>query len=725
MRPCHNVLMITRILLLPLGLALLAGCDHKDDTAPDGQDTGHAADDSGEPDSALPTETQCDEAAARLGYTACVHLVPDDDTFEAVTVAAGTIDQLRVGKYLVPATEDARLPPVFIDVNHFPLHYDFLTQAFPDLFSGLSTEGYETLVLYPATREFYGGTLSLYMSDEGFYYGFTVWDDPADDTSTVTQADITSAWEQLSARFQIGELSWVPNSSAQTQAALSWGDTPFNIEGIGDQVDYEVYNEGDAYGTLRLYTLDELDAATANADFGYQEILGIEEAPPDLERVVSGIITGSRQGALSHLSVRSSTRGTPNCYISGVLDELAEWEGRLVHFECGATDWSVEEATAEQAEAWWESIRPDPVEVCEPNVDETALPGLLELATDTLEERDAGKCTYGTKGTNLATLYQRIDPTWQIDGFLIPMHYYRDFIDNTTWVVDLGDGAGEVEHSFADTLEAWHADPEFLTDAGLRRDRLGDLRDAMEDAEIDPELTTLLSDRIVEVFGSDEVMVRLRSSSNAEDSLTFSGAGLYESESVCVADELDGDEDGPSRCDAAKEDEQTLRHAITEVWASLWKMEAWDERDWYSIDQTSVAMGLLCSTRSNDEQANAVAFSGNPVVADDDRYLVNAQEGEIEVVSTDPGIVPEDVLITVEDGVVTEITRVSGSSEVEGGEVLTDAELTELAEVLYEASLVFPVDDEIPEGHDLLWDTEWKVDATGQLRIKQIRPYLR
>ena len=68
------------------------------------------------------------------------------------------------------------------------------------------------------------------------------------------------------------------------------------------------------------------------------------------------------------------------------------------------------------------------------------------------------------------------------------------------------------------------------------------------------------------------------------------------------------------------------------------------------------------------------------------------------MVSTDPGIVPEDVLLTLVDGEVTEINRVSGSSEVEGGEVLTDAELIELASVLYEASLVFPMDDEVPDG---------------------------
>lgn len=716
--------MIERTSLLLFCLFSLPACRDKDSGTENPDDSG--PDDSGPDDSgdtSTPEETACAEAEARLGYPACEHRVPDEDTFTEITVAASTVDQLRVGKYIVPAVEDARLPPAFLVVENFALHYDFLVEAFPDQFSGLTTADYEGLVLYPETREFYAGTLSLYISGDGFFYGFTVWDDPADSTSTVTEADVQATWEILQDRFAIGELAFVPNTEAQIQAAQTWEDAPFPIEGMDSDVDYEVYNVGEAYGTLRLYTLDELEEATQEVDFGYQDILAIEEAPTDLERVVSGIVTGTRQGGLSHLSVRSAARGTPNCYIAEPLTTLADWEGKLVHFTCGEEDWSIEEADAEDASAWWESIQPDPVDLCDPNVETEDLPGLLELATDTEEDRSTSTCTYGAKGTNLATLYQRIEEEYQLTGFLIPFHYYQDFVDTHTWQVDLGDG--ESEHTFSETIAAWSVDATFLSDPTVRRERLGDLRDAIRASEVDPEVVTLLASRIEEVWGSDEVMVRFRSSSNAEDSLGFSGAGLYESESVCVADEFDDDDEGPSRCDSEKEDEQTLQFALLEVWASLWKMEAWDERDWYGMDQSKVAMGVLCNTRTGDEQANIVAFTGNPTIDDDDRYLVNAQEGELEVVAAEAGVVPENVLLTVEDGVLTEILRVSGSSEVEGGEVLTDAELTELAGVLYDASLVFPQDEEVPEGRDVIWDTECKIDSSGQLKIKQIRPYLR
>ena len=665
----------------------------------------------------------CADAEERLGYPACVQRVPDEEAFTAITVASTAVDELRAGKYMVPARDGARLPPLWMVVATFPMHFDFMVTAFPDLFSGMSVPEYTSLILYPATREFYAGTHALYLDGEGFFYGFTVWDDPADSSSTVTEADVEATWEQLQARFPLGELYWVPITRNQEEAAAGWGETAFPIRGL-EAVAYEVYNPGVGYGNLRLYTLAELDAATEQASYGYQDILAIEEAPTDLERVVSGIVTGTRQGALSHLNVRSLARGTPNCYIADVLTALADWEGQLVRFECGEEDYSIAAATKEEALAWWEELRPDPVEVCDPDLAETALPGLLELDTSTAEIRQAATCRYGAKGTNLAILYQRIEEGYQLSGFLVPFSYYDAFLHANTWTVDLGDGPGE--HSFADTLAAWHADPTFLSDAAVRRERLDELRAAIEEAPHDPAFIATLGERIQAVWGTDTTMVRFRSSSNAEDAASFNGAGLYDSASACLADSLDDDEEGPSRCDPDKANEETLEEALGEVWASLWKTSAWEERDWYGIDHDRVAMGILVDDRAKDEQANIVAFSGNPTSPGDDRYLVNAQVGELEVVSSEPGVYPEKDLLTLEDGAVTEILRVSESSEVEAGEhVLSDSRLAELGGVLWDIAQVFPMDAQVPEGMEVLWDTEWKVWSDGRLIIKQIRPYLR
>ncbi|MBM4366779.1 MAG: hypothetical protein FJ102_11235, partial [Deltaproteobacteria bacterium] len=163
--------------------------------------------------------------------------------------------------------------------------------------------------------------------------------------------------------------------------------------------------------------------------------------------------------------------------------------------------------------------------------------------------------------------------------------------------------------------------------------------------------------------------------------------------------------------------------AIRASWATLWGVTAWEERSWFSIDQSMVAMALLVNPRSNNEQANAICFTGNPTTATDDRYLVQAQPGELEVASAEAGVYPESNLLTVEDGVVVEIDRVSESST---GEIaLSDAQLAEFGAELWTINEVFPLDYDVPEGYNVIWDTEWKVLEDGRIIIKQIRPFMR
>ena len=137
-------------------------------------------------------------------------------------------------------------------------------------------------------------------------------------------------------------------------------------------------------------------------------------------------------------------------------------------------------------------------------------------------------------------------------------------------------------------------------------------------------------------------------------------------------------------------------------------------------------MAVLVDPRIQQEQANIVAFSGNPTTPADDRYLVNAQAGELDVVSADPGVYPEVNLLTLQDGSVTAIDRVRGSSEVPAATwVIDDSRLQELGHALWQITQVFPLDDPAPPDSTILLDTEWKIRADGQLIVKQVRPFLK
>ncbi len=670
------------------------------------------------PDEPLPelTERACADASARVGDTVCLHRIEARDEWTLLARDAGVVDQDRAVKYLVPATDNEALPPVFVNSNRYALHYDFLLEAFPDLFSGVSWAQYVAMIIDPAARRYFGGDISEYIEADGTRrFGFIVWDDPADPESTVTYAQVLAVWQALQPRFRLGALMFAPNSSNQREAVALWAGAPFPIRGE-DNLAYEAYNQAVGYGAVRLVAIAELEAATQAASFGYQDILVLDEAPFDLERVVSGTVTGTRQGALSHVNVRAAARGTPNCFLDEAFVALAAWEGVRVRFECGATGLSIAAATAAEAEAYWEELRPDAVSIGAADLSVSAPVPLLDVPTATPADREASLARYGAKGVNLATLYQRIDPDYQIDGFVYPFLGYDTFMRTNAWTDD------GVSRTFAATLTDWFADDRFLTDGSVRAERLAALRAGMAGAPVDPAVLAALADAIRATYGSDTTMVRLRSSSNTEDGLAFSGAGLYDSVSACLADELDGDDAGPSLCDPDKDEERTVSDALRGVWASLWNVGAWEERAWYGIDPAQVAMAILVVTQSDDEQANSVGFTGNPT-APDDRWLVESQLGDLDVVSAEPGVWPEQVLLTLAGGEVTTIDRVSGSSETH--EVMTDAELGALGALLWEVDSVFPIDEAAPPGATLMLDTECKILEDGRLIIKQVRPFLR
>lgn len=655
----------------------------------------------------------CVDAAGALGFVPCATSVATQADWLGLTVPATAIDQVRATKYLAPARDDARVPTVFLNANHFELHFSFLVDVFPSEFGGLDPVDYLDLIL-PSDRELLAGALTEYVLADGTpRYGFTVWDDPAVAETALTLEDVMRAWDHLRQAFAPEPLAFVPRGTRQRDAVEAW-DPPFPVH-IDDGVAYEAYTAATGYGTVRLIDLADLPAETAAATFGPHDVVVLSDAPVDLERVVAGVVTGGRQGELAHLAVRSAARGTPNCFLQDPFEHLAGWAGELVRLTCGESELSIEPATLADAEAWWSGQTPEPVDVPPVDGDWEGLTGLLEVPTDDAAERADAVSRFGAKAAGLATLYQRIDADLQLRGFAIPFRYYEQFVATATWTFD-GD-----EQTFAATLEAWHQDPAFLDDPVERRARLDALQAAMQAAPVDAALLTEVGDRIVEVFGDAGHMVRFRSSSNAEDSLRFNGAGLYESTSACVADQRDADDVGPSRCDPTQSNERTLERALRTVWASLWTAGAWEERAWYGIDPQLTAMAVLVNDRSQLEQSSSVAFTGDPTGAGDDRYLVNAQLGELSVVLPGPGEVTEKSLLTLEDGDVVAIERVRESSEA--AIVLDDARLQELGAALADIEAVYPVDAADPGTY--LLDTEWKVLQDGRLIIKQIRPFPR
>lgn len=637
----------------------------------------------------------------------------------------------RFVKYTLPVRDDAAPLPglVFQNTRLYALHWDFLSTNFPERFSGLTPKEYDNLVGVRATREYFVGAVSRLQTSQGNLYGFSVFARFNDPLESLTAEEVKDIYERLRLAFRLEPFAYVPSSRAAIEVARKWKEPGFPVyldSSAAPTFSYEPYTKGVAYGRVNLLTPEEFETANRNGGLSFQVIPVLRDAPRDIEGVVAAVVTAEPQGELSHLTIRTHRRGTPNAYISDALEEFASVEGKLIRFEVSEASYRVEEATEEEAEAWWAANRPTLSVFPSLDREYKEFASLEEIATQSSTEVPPVEARFGGKASNLARLQPLLVDEWseyQEKGFAVPVHYYLDFLRSNRLFSAL-DVSREV--SYEAYLEELYADAEFQTNPRFRLDALEYLREHMKnEGRVDAGLVQQLAARIVEVFGSSTSRVRFRSSSNVEDAVEFNGAGLYDSTSVCAEDNLDGEDDGPSHCDPLRDNERGVERGLKKVWASLWNFGAYEERAFYGVPQEIAAMGVLVNRAFPDERANGVALTGSPTNPLDRRYVVTAQKGEESVVTPDPGVLPEKDILEVEDGEVVEITRAVASSLVPRGSfVLSDDELRELGSLLWHMDQQFPIDLGEHQREDLLIDVEFKIERSGDLAVKQIRPFL-
>jgi hypothetical protein len=663
--------------------------------------------------------------AEDVSYLTEIRVEADFDLVSIPSQRGGEVE--RVTKYLTPASPAAAIrETLFQNVGLHRLHIDFLSRVFPDLFPAMEVEEYLALVERRATRQYYAGDLSRLRSAAGdIFYGFAVFTNAADPAETLTADEVRSVYTAVSGVFSLRPLFYAPDGLSARAAARGWVDPGFPIHlGPSSAKTYQAYTLATGYGRVRILTAAEFDAANASGRIGWQDILVLDRAPSDIEGVVAGVITAEEQDDLSHVAVRTARRGTPNAFLAGALDVFRPLAGKLIRLDVAATRYEAREASAAEAEAWWAEHRPRLSEP--PRVDRE------HAALDTLAEMDLSasplppEARFGGKAANFARL-QRIltgpRERYREPGFGIPMRYYLEFL-RANRTISAFDPIREVtyEEYIAEIL----ADPRFQSDPEARFEALARFRDEVEEnGVVDHALVDRLAARIEEVFGSPHVPVRFRSSSNVEDALEFNGAGLYDSTTGCAADDLDPDNDGPSLCDPGQSKERRVVRALKHVWASLWNFRAYEERAYYGIAPDDSAMAVLVTPVFSGERANGVAFTGNLSNPLDRRYVVVAQVGEVSVVTPEAGTRAEKDVLEVEAGAVVRIDRVRESSLARPGEpVVSDEKLRELGALLWHIDKNLPVDLAGRDRSEVLFDIEFKIEAGGDLAVKQVRPFL-
>jgi pyruvate, water dikinase len=653
-------------------------------------------------------------------------------------------------KYLFKV--DGQTPPLpqeclFQNSALYPYHLDFL-HIFPDL-ADLSMDAYKSLVLIDG-RVWWGGSMRAWpavthpLTGQPGIVSYSVYTEvaagPPFDVADIAEVDRKV---KACAPFAATLLAFVPTAADQVQRAQ---DLLADLTAAGVAVVLPgqliaglpsvSYSLGEGYGYL-----DIVARGQPLVSYGPRDVVVVESAPNDIS-IVAGLVSANPQSPASHTNLRLQEKGIPSAAVPAIYADasVARLGGSLVHVVVGASTVIIEPALLADAEAFWASHHPKvPAPVSDLSV--TQLKGFDVL-------RSADTPAFGVKTSNLGELHALLAADNRVEGFGIPFSRYREHL-----------AVNGLDAAVTATL----ANSCLPIDALCKRKVLDDLHDRIRDAPLDAAFAATLEAKLREVFGAgvDTLPLRLRSSTNVEDLDVFTGAGLYDSARGCLADDLDGDELGPSKCLGAEEKadmqarlaarkaeyaahperswfpaiiddlegdltkERTVARAVRKVWASLWNEAAFDERAYFGIDQTAALMGMAVEPTFVLERAEAVAFTA----LDDGQggatlyRVVSQADGESAVEPADPTLVAEVLTFHRAGSAVSAAKVLVYSTSSPAASLWSAPDLDTLGALLFSVHDHFTTAVYPALAHPSL-DIEVKLAHDGKVVVKQVRPYV-
>ena len=480
----------------------------------------------------------------------------------------------------------------------------------------------------------------------------------------------------------------LPRNAAEQAVYDALRVPPLLAEDLYGNAVFHAINGAVGYGLLRVFGPGERPT--------FRDVAILRVLPNDLP-TVAGVISLVPQTPLSHVNLRAVQDGVPNAYIGNALQDptISELIGKYVRFEVttapavpdgmndgrlGAT-WSIREATDQEVTAHHAARRPAAPQTPTRDLTVTTYTDLDDIA---FADSDA----FGVKAANVAAMrdFGFADGTVP-DGYALPFYFYDAFMKH---------------NDFYDDVDTLLADTDFKADIGEREAELKKLRRRIENGAVPDWMNTKLAELQAEFAAGTSI--RCRSSTNNEDLPGFSGAGLYDSYTHHPT-------------------EGHLSKSIKQVFASLWNLRAFEERDFYRVDHKAAAMGVLLHPNYSDEKANGVAVSDDPFYGSADRFYVNVQVGEDLVTNPSASAMPEELLLGTGEEFTTTLVQRS-NLVADDARVLSDTYITALQAALRTIHSRFHTLYEVADDEEFAMEIEFKVTAAGTFAVKQARPWV-
>lgn len=448
-----------------------------------------------------------------------------------------------------------------------------------------------------------------------------------------------------------------------------------------------------AVGRGRIHIIDKLDDTV---EIGYNEIIVLKELPLDLPPV-SGIIVSQMSSPLSHVNLLAKGWNIPNAYIKNANELLRQYDGKWMEISTTLTDYTIKpclKACLDKGPTGGPPVSPGGLVFKSPvsNVTVTKLAALAEM-------RKKDSVIYGSKSANLGEVISGKFKDFTVpDGFGIPFVYYKQFIET---------------NGFDETIDQLLDDNDFIHNPSIRRKKLEEFRAKMQAGKMEDKLRAEIIQTWKTSLGGKPVYVR--SSSNAEDTGKFSGAGLYSSvENVT--------------------EEDKVIEAVKTVWASIWNFAAYEARERNFVEHRDTYMAVLVQIGIEMENGG-VMITKDPFDAQNKGAVYISSTWGHNLSVTNPGEggakkrpIPEQILFTPKSNSVQVLTRSDQETmfvTMPGGglvevpfdnkrRVLNDAVARRLVKVANEIKKLFGGVEQ---------DIEWGI-MKDKVYVVQARPYI-
>jgi len=621
-------------------------------------------------------------------------------------------------KFLIELDTPYRV--LFQDSTKYPFHFDFASKRI-ETFQGIHPAEFDQLTLHASDQKAVLGALIFPPTPDINEIGIQF---AGNDPFAVDRIIEWFQWVQSSVAAPADtRFLYFPSfeQTAVTQENLSrFQDHRIEVDSPARWLESDqCYSEGWAFGRLVFVPSNEIDAAYTEGRLLHTDILMTDTVPAEIPSV-AGVITTTPATPNSHVAILSKSFRIPFVYLAreDARERMRSWDGQEVMLmgetlsnRCLVNTFNLEGRLSEaQRLRLIEAKQTPPL-----SVTPIKAAGNWSLSTDTLTPDDIPYV--GGKAAHLGILRRAI-----------PEHSPTPAIAFTfdLWTAYLDQGLEEgltLREAIASKLDQYSYPPENV--AALKSD-LNEIRDWFKNKT---DFSTSQKSIIVEALApfDPHQKIRFRSSTNVEDSDVFVGAGLYDSFSGCLMDDLDADENGPSHCDPTKTKERGVFRALRKVYASFYNDNAYLERLRYEVNEDTVGMAVLVHPSFPDdiELANGVATLR--VVSSDNGTTYTlagslvSQAGAASIANPDSNALPEVITLEKQMDQEAELHIDQSSSLVPLGDTVMNWEddyqtLIGLLESATKGYLESKSDH-----RELLLDFEYKKVATGELVVKQIR----